>query len=716
MRTTRMFALVALVALGLAAPAAVRPAGAALDPKFDPSHLVIPPLGPLPKVQPVRYTLGNGIRVYLLENHDLPLVTGRALFRASNTWVPDDKTGLAGLTGEVMRSGGSAAHSGDWLDDRLGSIGASLQTGISTDNASGTFRCLSENAPELLGLLGEIVRAPVFPQDKIELAKISLRRGIAGRNDEMIPLLIRTARQAVWGKDSKYARTPEYATVDAITRDDCVKLHRMAFEPDRMVLAIYGDFKTSEMKKLIARAFGDWKAQKVTLPAPPPTPAPTPAHVVFAPKNDVTQSGIIVTELGIEARDPDYPALDVLMMALGGGFQSRLFNLIRTERGLAYATGAFTGVDYTHPGVFAAYSLTRSESTMVALDLLKREVTRVTREPLHADELETAKQSTLNSFVFNFARPQDVLFRAAYFDLVGYPQDFLQRYQQGVEAVTAASALGAARRKIHPDSLVSVIVGKESDFDRPLSSLGEPVERVDITIPPPPAKAKVGEATPATLARGQEMLAKAAALAGGSEAWKGIHAVQLSQEGTISLQGQTLPVQTTVSWRLPDRLRAVQKLSIGLVEQGFDGKDGWMAVMGQVRDQPQAGQRVREEYERSLYHLFGDPSSVKVQALDPQTVDGTRYSVAFVHSDVVHDWLLFFDPDGRLARMEYQGLGASGPAHQTELLDDWQAHGGVKLPGHRRVLSDGKPLLESKLVTVTFNPELADSVFSRPAE
>jgi zinc protease len=288
-----------------------------------------------------------------------------------------------------------------------------------------------------------------------------------------------------------WARYPEYATVEAVTRADCIALQKKMFDPSRMVVAVYGDFQADEMMKLLSTKLGDWKGSGVALPPLPPVPTDAKPRIVFAPKDDATQSGIVVAHTGFRADDPDYPAMDVYETALGGGFQSRLVNRIRSQRGLAYATGATTGEDYTKPGLWLAYSLTRGDSTMTAHDLLREEVKKSVEQPFTADEVKAAQSTVENAFVFRFEQPSDVLFRSAYYETIGYPQDFLRKYQEGLKGVDAAKVSEAARRKIHPDREVTVIVGHEKDFDRPLESAGLPVERIDITIPPPPAKRAV---------------------------------------------------------------------------------------------------------------------------------------------------------------------------------------------------------------------------------
>jgi zinc protease len=712
----RSLAVLTLSAGTLLAALSAVPAHAQGSSLFDPSKLVTPALHPIPAVHPERYTLPNGAVIYLLEDHDLPVVRGTAFFPSSPTWVAANRAGLDDLVGEAMRSGGTTQHGGDWMDDRLAAIGAEVTTSVDRDMASGSFHCLSENTSEVLKLMAEVLREPAFPADKIELAKVDLRQQIASRNDEMLQVLIRTARVAVNGKDSPYSRQPEYATVEPIDQKDCQALSHHVFVPNRMILAVFGDFRSADMKALISTAFGEWAKSDSPAPPPPPVPPATTPHVMFAPKGDVTQSGIVLTHLGFINKDPDAAAMDVVETALGGGFQSRLVNRIRTQRGLAYATGAFAGGDYVRPAAFVAYSLTKSESTMVALDLLREEVKKVTQAPFTDAELSTAKQSVENSLVFRFERPEQVLFRAAYYELVGYPSDFLQSYQTALHGVTAASAFEAAKRKIHPDQLVTVIVGKEKDFDRPLASLGQPVERVDLTIPPPASKLKTAAASPEALARGREWLAKAAQLAGGSAAWAKIKTVTMESRNAVSMQGQTVHLDTSLKWALPDRWLMTRKLPFGEMKQGFDGRSGWMAGMGQIQDQPKLSDDLAKQYERSLYHLFSDPAKLTVQALgEPVKIGNTSYKAAFVKSDRIREWILLFGTDGSLAGMEYQDEGPQGPARNVDLVSDWRPVGGVRFPHGRTVTLDGTPFLEATVTSVSFNTAMPDPTFARPA-
>jgi hypothetical protein len=222
----------------------------------------------------------------------------------------------------------------------------------------------------------------------------------------------------------------------------------------------------------------------------------------------------------------------------------------------------------------------------------------------------------------------------------------------------------------------------------------------------------------AALDKGQALLSRAVDLAGGSSGWAAIKSVTLDEERVLSLRGQTMQMTSTVSWQLPDRYAVALKLPIGETRQGFDGTNGWTAALGQVQDSPKASEQMKNEFEHSLFKLFGDFSDLKVEALEePKTVDGVSYTVAVVKSENTDDWMLYFAPDGALSRMEYMGESPDGGrARLTFVLADWKPVGGIRYPHSEKVLVDGKPMLDSKVTSMMLNPDLADGVFKKPTK
>ena len=220
------------------------------------------------------------------------------------------------------------------------------------------------------------------------------------------------------------------------------------------------------------------------------------------------------------------------------------------------------------------------------------------------------------------------------------------------------------------------------------------------------------------LARGQALLTKAVGLAGGSAAWAAIRSISVARAETVSIQGQTRAITSVMHWRIPDHYVATRKLALGVFARGYDGTHGWNADRGQVRDEPGAGGELKKQYERSILRLFAGPGAFQVQALDePRTVDGVTFRVAQVKSETTPDWLLYFAPDGLLARMEYRGEGRNGvPAMTTEIYGDWKPVGRVRYPRREKTLMDGQPVMDARVTGVTLNPALADALFRKPAK
>jgi len=452
------------------------------------TELRFPPLGPvtIPKVE--TFTLGNGLRVYLLENHELPLVSGLALVRTGNLFDPPDKVGLATLTGVVMRSGGTAAKTGDQLDEELENVAASVESSIGETAGEVSFSALRENTGAVLEIFRDVLGGPRFRQDKIDLATTRLRSEIARRNDDAEALGAREFAETVYSKDTPYGWRIEYGTLARIRRDDLVAFHRRHFFPANILLAVYGDFAAPEMKARLEALFGGWDAVQPPVPPFPPVRGKPHPGVFLAAKDDVTQTVFSVGHLGGLLRDPDEPALEIMANILGGGFSSRLFLRLRTQLGWAYDIGAEWGAAYDHPGLFQVSGSTRSSSTTETIQVVLQELDRIRSAEVTGQELETAKEAALNGFVFHFDRPAKTLSRLLRYQYYGYPKDFIFQYRKAIEAVTKADVLRVARQYLRPQDFTIVAVGHPAEFGKPLSTLGLPLHPIDLTIPEPAAK------------------------------------------------------------------------------------------------------------------------------------------------------------------------------------------------------------------------------------
>ncbi len=436
----------------------------------------------VPEVE--RVTLPNGMQLFLLEDHELPLIHVSAVIRTGSVYEPADKIGLAGLTGTVMRTGGTTSKTGDELDEQLEQIAATVETGIGRSSGSAFMSVLKDDVDTGLAILADVLMNPAFRQDKIDLAKISARTGIARRNDNPGGIASREYSKLIYGPGSVYARHAEYATIDSITRDDMVAFHRKFYHPNNTMMAVWGDFKTEQMVAKIKEAFKDWAKGDVEVPPAPEVKYEFQSTVNAVTKEDMNQSVIRFGHIGGVMSDPDYFALMVMNEILGSGFTSRLFKNVRSRQGLAYSVGGAYSADFDHPGVFFVSCQTKLGSTVHAINAMVDEVRKITQEEVTDEELALAKDSFLNSFVFNFESRGQIVNRLMTYVYYGYPEDFLQKVKENVEKVTKADVLRVAKAHLRPDKVQILVVGKPAGFDQPLSTLGD-VKMIDITIPPP---------------------------------------------------------------------------------------------------------------------------------------------------------------------------------------------------------------------------------------
>jgi zinc protease len=454
-------------------------------------QIAIPELPAFKPQLPKRVVLPNGMIVFLTENHELPLISGSAMIRGGSDSEPADKTGLVELYGETWRTGGTEKLSGDQLDDYLEARAAKVETGGGDASTSISFNCLKADFNDVLGIFVDLMRNPAFRDDKLALAKKQMNSSISRRNDESDDIASMQTDILGYGKASAYARVPEYATVAAVTREDLLQWHKQHTSPNNIIFGVVGDFDSKEMEATLRKAFGGFpKGEKVA--EPKVTIAPEKPGIYVVDKSDVNQSEIRMIGMGIERRNPDYFALQVMNEIFGGGFSSRLFINLRTKAGLAYAVGGGVGSGWDHPGLTILQIATKTETTAEAIKGLWEQVDLLKKQAPTELEMKRAKDQILNSFIFNFDTPAKVLREQETYEFYDYPRDFLEKYRAGVEKVTAADVLRVANQYVHKEDLKILVIGNESEFEKPVAALG-PVTPIDITIPAPEAKAEAAQ-------------------------------------------------------------------------------------------------------------------------------------------------------------------------------------------------------------------------------
>jgi zinc protease len=477
-RISTLFVFSCLIALMFVHPAVADTPKHYTDLKFS-----LPPEVKVPDY--TNFKLKNGMAVYLMEDHELPLVSGTALVKTGDRFEPASKVGLGELTGTVMRSGGTQKRTSDQLNQLLEQRAASIETSIGTTMGSASFNTLTEDLSEVLDLFAEVIQQPAFAEDKLAIAAVQAQGGIARRNDDPSGIVDREFDKLIYGAESPYARITEFSTLANITRKDLVDFYARSFRPDQMLLGIVGDFEPKQMRSLIESKFGAWNLAGQPMPTQLPSVAQAKQNgIFFVNQPQLNQSYIQIGHLGGSLNSPDYPALSVMEDVLSG-FGRRLFNEVRSRQGLAYSVFASWSAQFDHPGVFVAQGETRSDATVPFIQAVRKEIERIRKEPISAEELAFAKDTVLNSFIFNFQDPAQTLSRLLRYEYYGYPKDFIFQYRKGVEATTVADVQRVAQKYLQPEKLVTMVVGNEKEIQPPLSKLGQPVSAIDVTIPQP---------------------------------------------------------------------------------------------------------------------------------------------------------------------------------------------------------------------------------------
>ena len=684
----------------------------------DWQQITIPSLPAFHPQEPKRIELANGMIIFLQEDHELPLISGTARIHGGSREEPASKVGMLDIYGEVWRTGGTKSQTGDQLDDYLEIRAAKVETGVNADSTSISLSCLKADFDDVFKVFADLLREPEFRADKIDLAQKEMNDAISRRNDNAAEIAGRESVKLAYGKNNPYVRQPEYATVAAVARQDLLDWHHAHVYPNNIILGISGDFDSAKMEALLRQTFGDWsKGPEVKPPDIKFDPAKPGYYQI--PRTDVNQSSVRMVELGIRRDNPDYYATQVFNEAFGGGFSSRLFRNIRTAKGLAYDVGGGIGSAFDHTGILRLSVGTKSSTTVESIQAIYEQIDDLKNHPISEEEIKQAKDSILNSFVFNFDEPEKVLRERMAYEFYGYPADFLERYRAGVEKVQAADVARVAGKYLHKDQLAVLVVGNTAEFDKPLSSLGA-VTNVDIAIPPPvgvkeePPATKPGPA--ASNADGKALAAKVVQAMGGLQKLQSVKSMRATLTESEP-QGGNTQVEVTIAF--PDRMHVTVQTPNGPLTIVASPDAAFMSAAGMgVRDMAPA------QKDESIAQIHRDLIFIGQHLNDPaySFFAGGTEEIGTVEARIVDvnglapiRW--FVDPQtGRILRESYEAMGQTGLFHGVTDLSDWQTTDGITLAALHKNKQNGEDSSTVHFDSVQFNPPIDPKLFEKPAE
>lgn len=638
-----------------------------------------PPLNSFEKPDVEIFELDNGITFYLVEDDELPLINLRVLLRTGGVLVPNEKTGLQSIAGTVMRTGGTTSISGDELNELLEDRAARMETSIGLTSGSASMNVLKDDFDELLPVFIDLLQNPVFPENRINLAKTQQKSGISRRNDETIPIGIREFQKLIYGDESVYARNTEIATIDEITREDLVEFHLNSFVGNNMMIGVIGDFEMDEMKDLLSEAFQAIPAGEETELNFPEVSYDYVDTINLVDKSDVNQSFVMMGHIGGLRENPDYAKIQVMNRILSDGFSGRLMRIIRGQMGLAYSVFGQYGSGNFYSGIFYAGVMTQSETTAEAINAILDQINRLQDETVSEQELNDVIDRFLNSLVFEYDSRVSVLNERMSYDYAGLDPDTFDRLVEEIQAVTVEDVQEVAQKYLRPDALQILVVGNKAEIGDQLDQFGE-INEVDISIPLPgddeEDESVVGdsEAGRAWMDQMVKALMPEDTISG-DLIFEGENVVQ-TQMGEI-----TIGLKQTINFD-DDKLIAEVEAPMGQITmQVVDGQGAMMMGENEMPMQPAQRDEMLNEYYRNPLYLAINGEELDVQYMGSVEMDGMNLEHLTVHGNQTLQ--LYLDPETALpAVITYRQFNPETGQMATlrQVSENWTESNGVLLP------------------------------------
>ena len=428
------------------------------------------PSKPLQLATPVSATLSNGLTLILSERRGLPIVAANLVLKTGSDANPLDKAGLANFVAAMLDEG-TATRNALQIADEVAQLGASLTTGSSMDATTASIRSLSKNFGPTLDVLADIVLRPSFPAEEIERQRASRLAGLVQQRDNPAQVAALVTASALYGPKHPYgyAEVGTEASVKAVMRADMEAFWKQNFVPNNAALVVAGDISLPELRALAETSFGSWAKGS---PAQPNlgTPSPTSARIVIVDKPASPQTQLRVAGIGAARSSPDFRPMQVMNIALGGLFSSRINMNLREQNGYTY--GASSGFSFRRaPGPFQVASGIRTDVTAPAIDEIFKELRGMVDRPLTEDELTKAKDAMANSLPGAFESSANAVGNFSNVFIYDLGLDYYTKYAAQVNAVTRDQTVAMAKKYLDPSKMVVIAVGDRAKIEAELKKL-----------------------------------------------------------------------------------------------------------------------------------------------------------------------------------------------------------------------------------------------------
>lgn len=433
---------------------------------------------PLNIPTPFETTLPNGLRVVVVEDRRLPLVSFRLAFRTGNANDPDNLNGLTSMMAGLLTEG-TERRTSRQIADEVARIGATLTAGSSADYTTVAASALSKFSDEILDLLADVTLHPSFPENELELAKQNTKQVILQQHAQPSFLANERLSQIIFGQHPYAHIAPTNESIDAITRANLVSFHHQTFVPNNAVLIIVGDVQHETILRRINELFGAWAKGQPLAQDFPAIPSRTSRALYIVDRPGSAQSNIVIANTSIIRTSPDYFPMLVMHQILGASASSRLFMNLREAKGYTY--GAYSNLDARRSaGTFRETAEVRTQVTGASLKEFFYELERIRNETVPQEEIDNAKAYLTGVFPIRIETQEGLIDQLVQIKMFDLPADFLQTYRERVNSVTAADIQRVARQYVQPDRVAIVIVGDAAAIMDQVKSYSQAILIYDI--------------------------------------------------------------------------------------------------------------------------------------------------------------------------------------------------------------------------------------------
>ncbi|MCB0402710.1 MAG: insulinase family protein [Flavobacteriales bacterium] len=658
-----------------------------------------------------KFTLPNGLKVFVVENHKLPKVSF-SLQLDVDPILEGDMAGYVSAAGQLMERG-TTNRTKEQLDQEVDFIGARLSTSANGIYASS----LKKHQEKLLDIMTDVLYHADFKQEELDKIKKQTISGITSQKDDPDAIAGNVRDAMLYGKNHPYGEVPTEETVEAITLEKCKEYYKTYFKPNVAYLAVVGDVTLAEVKPMIEKYFGTWEQGEVPVHKYRTPMQPEQNKVAFVHKEGAVQSVINITyPVNLKQNSPDVIKSRLMNTILGGGMSGRLFMNLREGHGYTY--GAYSSLDPDKLiGSFNASAKVRNEVTDSAVIQFMVELKRIVAEKVTEEELQSVKNYLTGTFAYTLQDPQTIARFAINTEKYSLPEDYYANYLKNVAAVTVEDIQEMAKKYIKPENAYIVVVGNKEVADnlKPFAASNE-VDFYDAfgndyveALKPAP------EGMTAEDVLDQFIEAKYGMPAGKALTKKLSKIKDVTVKMNASIQGQTISV--TRYSKAPNKFAMVMGMGPMVIQkQTFDGTVGKLS--GMQGNKTLEGEELEELKQSSKMHgdVYYKDSGNKYALLGVEPIEGKeayKIEVTDPSGEKSSEW---YDVASHLQvksmMVRDAGEEAGGAITVESLFSDYKVVNGVNY-AHKIKQSFGPQTLDMEVTSIEVNTKLGDDVFQQ---